>query len=241
MALEIHPVPCLADNYAWLLRDPASGETAVCDPGEAAPVLAALQERTGGRCDWILLTHHHGDHIGGAQEVAAATGARIVGHAADATRLPPLDLALSDGQAAPLGGRILATPGHTRGHVAYVLPTGPALLAGDTLFALGCGRLFEGTAEELFASFRRFDDLPDETLLCCGHEYTEGNLRFALHLAPGDPALLAAAARIAARRAAGQPTVPTTLGEERALNPFLRAPDAATLGKLRALKDAFRG
>jgi hydroxyacylglutathione hydrolase len=241
MPVTATPIPCLSDNTAWLLRDSASGEVAICDPPEVAPFLAALDRHAGGRCDWIFLTHHHGDHIAGAADLAARTGAKIIGHAADADRLPRLDLALSDGDATPMGGRMLDTPGHARGHVSYWFADGAVLACGDVLFAYGCGRFLEGTAEEMFASFRRFDALPDNALVCCGHDYTESNLRFCLHEAPGDPVLTEALARVAALRAAGRPSVPTNLWEERRANPFLRAKTAAELGRLREAKNAFRG
>lgn len=241
MPVTATPIPCLSDNTAWLLRDGASGEVAICDPPEVAPFLAALDRHAGGRCDWIFLTHHHGDHIAGAAELAARTGAKIIGNAADAARLPRLDLALSDGDATPMGGRVLDTPGHARGHVSYWFADGAVLACGDVLFAYGCGRFLEGTPEEMFASLRRYDPLPDNALVCCGHDYTESNLRFCLHEAPDDPVLSAAAARAAALRAEGRPSVPTTLWEERRANPFLRAKTAAELGRLREAKNAFRG
>jgi hydroxyacylglutathione hydrolase len=241
MPIAATPIPCLADNTAWLLRDAASGEVAVCDPPEAAPFLAAIERHAGGRCDWIFLTHHHGDHTAGAAELAALTGARIVGNAADAARLPKLDLALAPGDATPMGGRMLDTPGHTRGHVSYWFADGAVLACGDVLFAYGCGRFLEGTAEEMFASFRRYDALPDNALVCCGHDYTAANLRFCRSLAPEDPVLAEAAARAARLHAEGRPAVPTTLWEERRANPFLRAATPAELGRLREAKNAFRG
>jgi hydroxyacylglutathione hydrolase len=237
MPIRVTPVPCLSDNYAWLLVDEASGEVALCDPGEAAPALAALP---GGRCDWVLLTHHHGDHIGGVAEVVARTGARVAGAAADSHRLPELDLALREGDTGPMGARVLDTPGHTRGHIALHIPAASAVLCGDTLFALGCGRLLEGSAGEMFGSLAKLAALPPETRVCCGHEYTEGNARFALTIEPGNAALAAQAEAVRAARAAGRPTVPTTIAEERAANPFLRAPDVATLAQIRAAKDVFR-
>jgi hydroxyacylglutathione hydrolase len=242
MPLSVEAVPCLSDNYCWLLRDGASGAVAVCDPGEAAPVEAAL-DRAGGRLDLILLTHHHGDHVGGVEALRARYGAKVAGAAADAHRLPPLDIAVRPGEGVALGAsraEVIDTPGHTRGHIAYHFPEGKVLLCGDTLFSLGCGRLFEGTAEEMFRSLRALAALPDETLVCCGHEYTEGNARFALTVEPGNAALQARAREVAAQRAAGRPTVPTTLGQEKAQNPFLRAPDAARLAEIRAAKDGFR-
>jgi hydroxyacylglutathione hydrolase len=152
MPIRITAIPCLSDNYAWLLEDEASGEVALCDPGEAAPALAALP---GGRCDWVLLTHHHGDHIGGVAEIVTRTGARVAGAAADTHRLPKLDLALREGETGPMGAVVIDTPGHTRGHIAFHIPAASAVLCGDTLFALGCGRLLEGSAEEMFSSLEQ--------------------------------------------------------------------------------------
>lgn len=241
MPLTVAPVPCLSDNYAWLLRAP-DGRLAVCDPGEAEPVAAAV-ETAGGRLETILLTHHHGDHVGGAAALRQRFGARMVGAAADAHRLPPLDIAVRPGEEIELLGvpaKVLASDGHTRGHIAYYIPDSAILLCGDTLFSLGCGRLLEGTAEEMFASLQALAALPPETLVCCGHEYSESNARFALTVEPDNPALRARAEEIARQRGEGRPSVPTTIGQELATNPFLRAADAATLARIRAAKDAFR-
>jgi len=241
MPITVSAVPCLSDNYAWLLRAP-DGRLAVCDPGEAAPVAAAV-EAAGGRLGLILLTHHHGDHIAGTAELVRRYGAKVMGAAADAHRLPPLDFAVRPGDRVEVLGlpaEVLASDGHTRGHVAYDFPDCGILLCGDTLFSLGCGRLLEGTAEEMFASLSRLAALPPETLVCCGHEYTESNARFALTVEPDNPALKARAEEVARLRAEGRATVPSTIGQELATNPFLRAKDAATLARIRAAKDAFR-
>jgi hydroxyacylglutathione hydrolase len=241
MPMTVTPIPCLSDNYIWLLRSP-DGRLAICDPGEAAPVLAAI-EAAGAPLEAILLTHHHGDHVAGVAEIVAATGAKVIGAAADAHRLPPLDMAVRPGDEFEVCGlpiRVLASDGHTRGHIAFYLTECGILLCGDTLFSLGCGRLLEGTAEEMFASLQAIAALPPETLICCGHEYSESNARFALTVEPGNPTLAARAARIAEQRAKGEPTVPTTLEEELAANPFLRAKDVATLARIRAAKDTFR-
>lgn len=244
MPLTVEAIPCLSDNYAWLLRDEASGAVALCDPGEAGPPAAALEARAGGRLDLILLTHHHGDHVAGVAELKARFGgAKVVGAAADAHRLPPLDLALRPGEAVALGGSratVIDTPGHTRGHIAYHFGPEEVLLCGDTLFSLGCGRLLEGTAAEMFGSLRALAALPPRTLVCCGHEYTESNARFALTVEPENAALRAMAEAARSARAAGRPTVPTTIGQEREANPFLRAPDVARLAEIRAAKDNFR-
>jgi len=242
MAISIRAVPCLSDNYIWLLRDEATGAVAVCDPGEAGPAAAAVREG-GGRLDLILLTHHHGDHVGGVEALKRQFGGQVVGNAADARRLPALDVAVRPGETVEFGGSraaVIETPGHTRGHVAFHFAGEDVLLCGDTLFSLGCGRLLEGTAAEMFRSLQALNALPGEALVCCGHEYTESNARFALSVDGGNPALRAMVAAAAALRRDGKPTVPTTLEQEREANPFLRAPDEARLAELRTAKDNFR-
>ncbi|MGH7044465.1 MAG: hydroxyacylglutathione hydrolase [Acetobacteraceae bacterium] len=241
MSVTATPVPILQDNYAWLLRETASGATAIVDPADPAPVIAAI-EAAGGRLDLILLTHHHADHVAGTDAVRARFSAPVVGAAADAHRLPRLDRAVREGEDVPLGAataRVIDTPGHTRGQINFFFADGAVLLSGDTLFSLGCGRLIEGTAAEMFASLGKLLALPDATLVCCGHEYTESNGRFALSVDPDNAALRERMAEAAAQRAAGRPTVPSTLAGERATNPFLRAPDAARFAALRAAKDKF--
>jgi len=240
MSITAIPVPILKDNYAWLLRD-SSGATAIVDPAEPEPVIAAL-ERAGGRLDLILLTHHHADHIAGTDEVRARFGARVVGAAADAHRLPKLDQAVREGERVALGnaaGEVIDTPGHTRGQINFYFPDGGVLLSGDTLFSLGCGRLIEGTAAEMFTSLRKLAALPGATKVCCGHEYTESNARFALSVDGGNQALVQRAEEARRQRAAAQPTVPSLLSDELAANPFLRAPDVASFADLRARKDRF--
>ena len=241
MSIIATPVPILKDNYAWLLRDSATGATAIVDPADPAPVIAAI-EAAGGRLDLILLTHHHADHVAGTDAVRARFGAKVVGAAADAHRLPRLDQAVAEGDRVALGTAeavVIETPGHTRGQINYHIPDGAVLLSGDTLFSLGCGRLIEGTAAEMFASLAKLKALPGETLVCCGHEYTESNARFALSVDPDNAALRARAEQVRALRAAGEPTVPSRLADERAANPFLRAPDVARFAALRAAKDKF--
>ena len=243
MALSVEAVACLSDNYLWLLKDAATGMVAICDPGEAGPAIAAI-EAGGGRLDMVLLTHHHGDHIAGAEELRQRYGAKLVGASADARRLPPLDLALAAGEKVALGASeavVIDTPGHTRGHIAFHFPTARVLLCGDTLFSLGCGRLLEGNAAEMYESLHKLGALPGETLVCCGHEYTESNARFALTVEPNNTALVARSAEARVQRAAGRPTVPTTMAQELATNPFLRAGSVARLAEIRSAKDSFRG
>jgi hydroxyacylglutathione hydrolase len=239
--ITVQAVPILSDNYAWLLRDAATGAVGIVDPAEPAPVAAAI-DAAGGRLDLILLTHHHGDHIAGTDEIRGRYNARVVGAAADAHRLPMLDRPLAEGDTVALGdsvAEVIDTPGHTRGHIAFFFGNGSVLLCGDTLFSLGCGRLIEGNAADMFQSLGKLKELPPDTLVCCGHEYTENNARFALSVDAGNAALTAYAAKVKAMRAAGQATVPSRLADELACNPFLRAPDVARLAELRAGKDKF--
>ena len=243
MALTIEPVPCLSDTYAWLLRDGPTGAVAFVDPGEAGPAIAAV-EAAGGRLDLILLTHHHHDHIDGVAALQARCGGRVVGAAADAGRLPPLDQAVREGDTVALGAAtaaVMETPGHSAGHIVFHFAADSVLLAGDVLFALGCGRPAgaDGMAQ-LYASLRRLAALPGATRVCCGHEYTESNARFALSVDPDNAALRAQAEAARGLRAAGRPTVPTTLAQELAANPFLRAPDQARFAALREAKNSFR-
>jgi hydroxyacylglutathione hydrolase len=243
MTVTAAPIPLLADNYAWLLKDTETGATAVVDPAVAEPCAAAITA-AGGRLDLILLTHHHDDHILGTDALRARFGCPVVGAQADVRRLPALSRALVENDAVALGAaaaRVIETPGHTRGHIAFFFTPGAVLACGDTLFSLGCGRLLEGTAEEMFASLAKLALLPDETLVCCGHEYTEQNGRFALSVDPDNPALIRRMEEVRRLRAASLPTLPARLGEERAANPFLRAATAAEFAHLRAAKDAFRG
>ena len=239
--ITVTPIPILSDNYAWLLRDEESGCLAVVDPADPAPVAAAI-DAAGGKLDMILLTHHHGDHVAGTDEIRARYGAQVVSARADRHRLPKLDREVWEGSEVDLGAstaRVYETPGHTRGHISFYFPDGGVLLCGDTLFSLGCGRLLEGTAAEMFNSLMKFAALPGATLVCCGHEYTESNARFALHADPENLDLHAYAERVKELRAMGLPTLPSKLSDELECNPFLRAGDVATLADLRARKDKF--
>jgi len=253
MPLEIVTVPCLRDNYAFLVNGPDG--VWLVDAPEAAPILAELDAR-GWHLDLILITHHHPDHHDGVAALRDRFACKVMGPAAEADRLPPLDRALADGDTVGTGaGQMvaLAVPGHTLGHLAFHAPGAGAVFTADSLMALGCGRLFEGTPAQMWTSLQRFADMPDDTLVCSGHEYTEANARFALTIEPDNPALQARAAEIRALRAQGRPTVPSTLGKERATNPFLRAdqphmkqglgmPDATNaeaFAEIRARKDRF--
>ncbi len=241
MPVTATPIPMLADNYAWVLTEAASGTIGMVDPAEPAAAMAAIESGPG-RLDYIFLTHHHHDHVGGVAALVEKYHPKVVGHAADAQRLPKLDISIREGDTVEFGAaaaRVIATPGHTLGHIAYYFADGSLLLPGDTLFSLGCGRLFEGTAADMFGAFRKFDALPDDTLVCAGHEYTAGNAKFALSVDPDNTALQARAAQVTALRAAGKPSLPVRLGEERAANPFLRAATVEEFGRLRAAKDAF--
>jgi hydroxyacylglutathione hydrolase len=249
MPLVVRQFPCLQDNYGFLARDEATGKTATVDTPDAGAILAAL-EREGWGLDFILNTHWHPDHAGGNAELKAATGAVIVGPA-EVTRIAPLDRTVTGGDVVDLGETrftVIETGGHTLGHIAYFDAEDSVAFVGDTLFALGCGRLFEGTAQQMWTSLSRLAALPDDTRVYCAHEYTAANARFALTVDPAQP-LQARAEAIFAARKRGEPTVPTTIGLEKATNPFLRAPTLVGPGKrdyeafaqIRAAKDAFRG
>jgi hydroxyacylglutathione hydrolase len=241
MTVTASPVPILKDNYAWLLRDSDTGATAIVDPADAQPCIEAV-EKAGGRLDLILLTHHHADHVAGVDEVRARFHCPVVGATADRHRLPRLDQAVAEGDSVRLGNaaaQVIETPGHTIGQINYFFPDGDLLLSGDTLFSLGCGRLSEGTPEQMYASLRKLAALPADTQVCCGHEYTESNARFALAVDPDNKDLHAFVAKVEQLRAAGQPSVPSVLSEEMKANPFLLAPDAATFASLRSRKDRF--
>jgi hydroxyacylglutathione hydrolase len=252
--LVIRQIPVLKDNYVYLAHDPERGATAVVDPAVAGPVLRALAE-TGWRLTHILNTHHHADHTGGNLEIKAATGCTIVGPRADRDRIPGIDDDVGEGDRYALGAQIaqvFEVPGHTRGHIAYWFGNSRALFCGDTLFIMGCGRLFEGTPDQMWHSLGKLRALPAETRIYCAHEYTQSNARFALTVEPQNSALVARSHRVDALRAEGKPTVPGTLGEEIATNPFLRADQpalqqamgapgdpVATFAAIRRRKDSF--
>lgn len=257
MTLEIVQIPVLNDNYVYLLREPQSGAVGVVDPAVHEPVLAELKRR-----NWLLThilnTHHHPDHVGGNMALKDATGCKVIGPEADADRIPGLDIAVGDNEGINLGdetARVFDVPGHTKGHIAYWFADSQALFCGDTLFALGCGRLFEGTPAQMWSSLSKLRGLPDATRVYCAHEYTESNARFAVTVEPGNETLQQRYRRIRELRAEGKPTVPSTLGEEKATNPFLRpmsdnirlnlnmagADDVAVFAEVRKRKDTFRG
>ena len=247
MSIEVRQFPCLSDNYGFLVRDAATGETASIDAPDADVVMKELAA-SGWRLTMILNTHWHPDHAGGNAAVKAATGAEIVGPA-EVRRIAPLDREVVEGDVVRLGEtafQVLETGGHTLGHVSYYDAADAAAFVGDTLFALGCGRLMEGDPAQMWASLQKLAALPDATRIYCAHEYTEANARFALSV-DGSTAVADRARAVFAARARGEPTVPTTLSEEKATNPFLRAPElvggdpAPAFAQLRAAKDAFKG
>ncbi|CUS44083.1 MAG: hydroxyacylglutathione hydrolase [Pseudomonadota bacterium] len=241
--LQIVRIPALSDNYIWLVHDPASDETMVVDPAEAAPVLAEA-DRRGWKIGQIWNTHWHPDHTGGNAAIKEATGAVVSGPAAEAARIPTLDVELSEGDTVRLGDHVATvfeTPGHTAGHIVFHLPGDAVIFTGDTLFAMGCGRLFEGDAAQMFANMQRLAALPPETTVYCAHEYTQSNGRFALAAEPDNAATSERMTTVDAVRARGESTVPTSIADELATNPFLRATSAAQLAERRKAKDEFRG
>ena len=255
MTLDIVTVPCLSDNYAFLARDEATGTVALADAPEAGPIIAALDDRGWG-LDTILITHHHGDHIDGVAELVARYGAKTVGAQADAHRLPPLDTTVIDGDTVSIGdvtGTVMDVSGHTVGHIAFHFPSAKVAFTADSLMALGCGRVFEGTMPQMWDSLSKLAAMPPDTVICSGHEYTAANAKFALTIEPENDALLDRVADISEKRAKGQPTVPSLLSLELATNPFLRAgqlsvkdllgmagaTDADVFAEIRGRKDRF--
>ncbi|MEK6542754.1 MAG: hydroxyacylglutathione hydrolase [Pseudomonadota bacterium] len=241
MPIEIIRIPALSDNYIWMVHEPLSGETMVVDPAVAAPVLAAAEAR-GWRITQIWNTHWHPDHTGGNVEIKAATGCTITGPAGENYPVPGMDIAVAEGASVSLGAvtaTVIDVPAHTAGHIAFHLASEEAIFVGDTLFAMGCGRLFEGTAAQMFTNMRKLEVLPEITRVYCAHEYTQSNGRYALTAEPDNAALSERMVDVDACRARGEPTVPTTIGLERATNPFMRAASIEELAARRAAKDAF--
>ncbi|KAL2485375.1 Hydroxyacylglutathione hydrolase 1 [Abeliophyllum distichum] len=254
--LQIELVPCLKDNYAYLLHDMDTGTVGVVDPSEAVPVIDALN-RKNWNLTYILNTHHHFDHTGGNMELKERYGAKVIGSGVDKERIPGIDIALNDGDKWMFASHevlVMETPGHTRGHISFHFPGSKSIFTGDTLFSLSCGKLFEGTPQQMLSSLRKITSLPDDTNIYCGHEYTLSNSKFALSIEPGNEELQSYATHVAHLRSKGFPTIPTSLRKEKSCNPFLRtsskvirkslnipnsADDAEALGVIRKAKDNF--
>ncbi|MCY6383545.1 hydroxyacylglutathione hydrolase [Hoeflea prorocentri] len=253
--LVIEQFPCRQDNYGVLIHDPQTGVTGSIDAPEEAPIVEALESR-GWSLNHILVTHHHTDHVEANAALKQRYGANIIGPAAEAKKIPGIDETVSEGDRFHFGGfevQVIETPGHTLGHICYYIPGASVLFAADTLFALGCGRVFEGTPEQMHTSLQKLAALPDDTTVYCGHEYTMSNAAFAVTIEPGNKALERRAEEIARLRDAHRPTLPTTIGLERATNPFLRtgetairdllamgeASDAEVFAEIRRRKDSF--
>ena len=239
--LEIVPVPVLRDNYVWLVHDAESAETVAVDPSVADPVLEAAAQR-GWRISQVWNTHWHPDHTGGNQGIKAATGAPITAPA-EARKVSSVDRIVSEGDRVTVSGAeaiVWDIPAHTAGHVAYYFEEEGMIFVGDTMFAMGCGRLFEGTAEQMYSNMQRIAALPDDARIYCGHEYTLANARFALHAEPENQDVARRLEQVSAMREHGEVTLPTTVAEERATNPFVRASDVEQFARLRSEKDSFR-
>ncbi|XP_051133136.1 probable hydroxyacylglutathione hydrolase 2, chloroplastic [Andrographis paniculata] len=254
--LQIELVPCLRDNYAYLLHDVDTGTVGVVDPSEALPIIDALN-RKNWNLNYILNTHHHYDHTGGNLDLKGRYGAKVIGSGSDAERIPGIDIALNDGDKWMFASHevvVIATPGHTRGHISFYFPGSKSIFTGDTLFSLSCGKLFEGTPDQMLNSLRKITSLPDDTNVYCGHEYTLSNSKFALSIEPGNKELQSYANHVAHLRNKGLPTIPTTISKEKMCNPFLRtssseirkslnipgtAEDGVALGAIRQAKDNF--
>ncbi|CAN1123605.1 Probable hydroxyacylglutathione hydrolase 2, chloroplastic [Linum perenne] len=255
-SLQIELVPCLRDNYAYLLHDADTGTVGVVDPSESVPIIDALTKKNR-NLTYILNTHHHYDHTGGNEELKARYGAKVIGAGVDRERIPGIDIVLNDGDKWMFGSHevlVMETPGHTRGHISFYFPGSAAIFTGDTLFSLSCGKLFEGEPEEMHASLKKITSLPDDTKIFCGHEYTLSNSKFAMSIEPNNESLEAYTAEVAHLRSKSLPTIPTTLKVEKACNPFLRtssteirrslkipetASDSEALGAIRRAKDNF--
>ena len=238
--MQIVAVPAFTDNYIWLVHDEESGETAVVDPGDAAPVLVEA-ERRGWTIGQVWNTHWHPDHTGGNLAVKEATGAQISGP--QSVRIAGRDVGLSEGDQVSLGshvGRVIEVPGHTLDHIALIFDKDGIAFVGDTLFAMGCGRLFEGTPEQMYRSLERVAELPEQTRLYPAHEYTLANARFAAHAEPGNEAIADRLTRVEQMREDGQITLPTTVAQERETNPFVRSTNVEEFARRRSAKDSFR-
>ncbi len=255
MSAQIHLFPCLNDNYGVLVHDPATGATASIDAPEARAVETALAER-GWRLTDILVTHHHGDHTAGVVELKGRHGCRVIVPAHEKEPIAGADASVSEGDVVRVGSleaQVIETPGHTAGHIAYWFPKEKIVFVGDTLFSIGCGRLFEGTPDTMWGSLLKLRALPDDTRLYCGHEYTQSNIRFAFTVEPDNKALQRRDEEVNRLIAAGRPTLPAILGDEKQANPFLRAdvpevaaavrlmgrPPAEVFGELRQRKNRF--
>ena len=239
-AFTVVPVPALSDNYVWLIRDEETGETAAVDPSVGPPVLEAAEAHGWGLTQ-VLNTHWHPDHTGGDQSIHEATGAPVTGPE-EVRRVYQPDRVVAEGDRIRVGSfeaEVWDIPAHTAGHIAFYFESAKAVFVGDTMFAMGCGRLFEGTAAQMHANLQRLAALPEDVRVYCGHEYTLANARFAVTVEPDNQALAERLARVAAMRERGEVTLPTTIGEERATNPFMRAASTDELARLRRMKDSF--
>ena len=239
--MEIVAVPVLTDNYVWLIHNRETEETAAVDPSVSEPVLAAAAAR-GWPLTQVLNTHWHPDHTGGNQGIKTSTGCTITAPA-EAKRVSEVDRVVAEGDQVTVAGAeavIWEIPAHTAGHIAYYFENEGLIFVGDTMFAMGCGRLFEGTAEQMYSNLQRIAALPGDVRIYCGHEYTLANGRFALHIEPGNEAIADRLARVQAQRAAGEITIPTTVAQERETNPFVRSTDVEQFARRRAAKDSFR-
>ncbi len=241
--LEVHQIPVLQDNYVYVLHERSQALTAVVDPSVVSEVDAFLRSR-GWRLDFIFNTHHHGDHIGGNRGLQELYGAKVMASDYDSFRIDTISQHLKDGDCVAFGDltlEVLTTPGHTLGHIVYRIREKPLLFCGDTLFALGCGRLFEGSPDEMWSSLKRIEALSEETLICCAHEYTLANARFVKSLDESPTGFDSYVHSLEKKRAEGLPTVPTRLRDELLWNPFLRRTTAAEFARIRRAKDEFRG
>ncbi len=238
MSINVQIVPILKDNYCYIITAD-NGEVAVIDPGEAARIITFLDANNLSP-DYILCTHHHGDHVAGVPEIKSRYDVRVVGPEHEIARIPDMQIVLNELSVFTFGGedvQILETPGHTTGHICFYFPDSGLLFSGDTLFLMGCGRLFEGTAEQMWESFQKISALPDETKIYCGHEYTVSNGTFGLNIEPKNEDIRARLAHVRMLREKGEPSIPATLAEEKATNVFLRAGSAARFAEIRTLKD----